>query len=265
MFLLLWTLILRGISMEFRSHIADSMWRGFFDAVFSFASILMPVLLGAALGNVLRGVPLDEQGTFGLALFTDFTAHSPVGILDWYTVTAGVLALVLITAHGALFLAWKTEGAVHERCVRLAPKLWIAATILWALTTWATDVVNHAMYAALAERPLAWAFGAVAVAGFASVWIGMRSARFGLAFAGSCAFILGLLATTAACVFPVMLRAIDVPARSLTADNAVSSNAGLTAGLWWWLIGFPIAIAYFVILMRYNRGKVTAARDGEGY
>src|SRR4051812_22241886 len=187
MFLVLWTLILRGISMEFRSHIVDPMWRAFFDVVFGFASILMPVLLGAALGNVLRGVPLDEQGTFDLPLFTDFTAHSPVGILDWFTVVAGVFALVVITAHGALFLAWKTQGVVHERCVRLVPRLWLAATILWVFTTWATDVVNPALFSALAERPLAWTLGAVAIGGVATVWWGVRRARYGVAFIGSCA------------------------------------------------------------------------------
>jgi cytochrome d ubiquinol oxidase subunit II len=265
MFLVLWTLILRGIAMEFRSHVADAMWRAFFDLVFSVASILMPVLLGAALGNVLRGVPLDEHGTFELTLFTDFTAHSPVGILDWFTVMAGVFALVVVTAHGALFLAWKTDGAVHARSARLAPRLWIVVTVLWIATTWATNAVNPALFAALAERPLAWVFSAVAIAGLVAVWTGMRSARFGLAFAGSSAFILGFLAATAACVFPVMLRAIDDPARSLTADNAGSSVASLTAGLWWWLLGFPIAVAYFVFLLRHHRGKVSAARDGEGY
>jgi cytochrome d ubiquinol oxidase subunit II len=265
MFLVLWTLILRGISMEFRSHVADAMWRGFFDTVFGFASILMPVLLGAALGNVLRGVPLDEQGTFDLPLFTDFTAHSPVGILDWFTVLAGVFALVVITSHGALFLAWKTQGVVHERCARLVPRLWLATTVLWIVTTWATDVVNPGLFAALSERPLAWMFGAISLAGVATVWLGVRRARHGLAFAGSCAFVAGFLATTAACVFPVMLRSIDVPARSLTAENASSSDMSLTAGSIWWLLAFPIAVAYFVFLFRYHRGKVAAAHDGEGY
>jgi cytochrome d ubiquinol oxidase subunit II len=137
--------------------------------------------------------------------------------------------------------------------------------ILWIATTWATNVVNRTIFTALPERPLAWLFGAVAIAGIAAVWIGMRSARYGLAFAGSSAFILGFLATTAACVFPVMLRAIDVPARSLTADNAASSNVSLTAGLCWWLFAFPIAVGYFVFLFRHHRGKVVAARDGEGY
>ncbi len=265
MFLVLWTLILRGISMEFRSHVADPMWRGFFDAVFGFASLLLPILLGAALGNVLRGVPLDEHGTFDLPLFTDFTAHSPVGILDWFTVLAGVFALVVITAHGALFLAWKTQGIVHERCVRWVPRLWLAATILWILATWATDVVNPALFSALAERPLAWTFGAVSIGGVATVWSGVRRARYGLAFVGSCAFLAGFLATTAACVFPVMLRSIDVPARSLTAVNAASSDMSLSAGVGWWLCGFPIAVAYFVFLFRHHRGKVAAAHDGEGY
>src|SRR5271170_5554189 len=52
--MVLWCLILRGISIEVRSHIDDRMWRTFFDAVFTFASVLLAIFLGAALGNVIR-------------------------------------------------------------------------------------------------------------------------------------------------------------------------------------------------------------------
>jgi cytochrome d ubiquinol oxidase subunit II len=265
MFLVLWTLILRGVSMEFRSHVLEPMWRAAFDFVFVVASTLLPVLLGAALGNVLRGVPLDASGTFGLPLFTDFSAHDPVGILDWYTVTTGVFALVVIAAHGAVFLAWKTAGDVHARCMRLAPRLWATVTVLWILVTWATHAVNPGLFTALPGRPLAWLGSGVVVGGFACVWVGLRSARPRLAFLGSSAFILGLLATTAACVYPVMLRSLGDPALSLTAENAGSSVESLKAGLGWWFLGFPFALFYLVFLLRLHRGKVAAAREGEGY
>ncbi|HLP30028.1 MAG TPA: cytochrome d ubiquinol oxidase subunit II, partial [Geothrix sp.] len=85
MFLVLWTLLLRGISIEFRSHLHDGMWRSFWDGTFAFASILLPVLFGAALGNVLRGVPMNQAGEFNIPLFTHFGTANPVGILDWYT------------------------------------------------------------------------------------------------------------------------------------------------------------------------------------
>jgi cytochrome bd ubiquinol oxidase subunit II len=83
LFMVVWTLIMRGVAIEFRSHLPDGMWRGFWDRAFTVASVLLPVLLGAALGNVIRGVPVDASGYFNLPLFTDFGPGNPVGILDW--------------------------------------------------------------------------------------------------------------------------------------------------------------------------------------
>ena len=87
LFLILWCLILRGISLEVGGHINDRMWQGFWDFVFVFASFLLAILFGAAAGNMARGVPLDADGTFSMAFFTDFTARGYVGLLDWYTVS----------------------------------------------------------------------------------------------------------------------------------------------------------------------------------
>src|SRR5215813_3792733 len=87
--LVLWCLLLRGISIEFRSHVRNAQWRGLWDVVLALASGLLALFFGVALGNLLRGLPLDPDGWFGLALFTNFLARPPVGILDWYTVLVG--------------------------------------------------------------------------------------------------------------------------------------------------------------------------------
>src|SRR5713101_4105950 len=105
--IVLWLLMLRGISIEFRNHVAGSVWGPFWDAVFCASSTLLPVFLGAALGNVVRGVPLDAQGRFFEPLWTDFTTRPPTGILDWYTVLAGLSALAALAAHGALWITLK--------------------------------------------------------------------------------------------------------------------------------------------------------------
>jgi len=265
MFLVVWSLILRGIALEFRSHVQDSLWRAFWDVVFSAASLLLPVLLGAALGNVLRGVPLDASGTFELAFFTTFRTANPVGILDWFTVLAGVFALVALAAHGALFLAWKTEGPVHDRAARMARSLWIAVVLLWIAATAATASVNPAIFSALPHRPLGWLFSLLALAGLAAVFAGMAKGRWLPAFLGSGAFLLGLLAATAACVAPVMLRSTLDPAFDLTSGNAASAEHGLRTGLAWWCLGFPLALLYFALVFRLHRGKARAAAEGEGY
>ncbi|MBL8857597.1 MAG: cytochrome d ubiquinol oxidase subunit II [Planctomycetes bacterium] len=265
MFLVIWCLIGRACGLEFRSHVVDPLWRGFWDVCFAAASTLLPILFGAALGNVIRGVPIGPDGTFSMTLFTDFSARGDVGILDWYTVLIGMFALVALLAHGASFVAWKTGGAVHERALSAAPRLAFASLILWIAATLATIRVNPEIYSALPHRPLAWMALAVCLGGALAQWRGLLTRRPLMAFLGSCAFLLGILATTAACVFPVMLRSTIDPAYSLTALNSASSTASLSTGLWWWLIGFPIALGYIALLFRIHKGKVVAARDGEGY
>jgi cytochrome d ubiquinol oxidase subunit II len=265
MWMVVWSLMLRGISIEFRSHVQDGLWRHFWDTTFSVSSILLPVLLGAALGNVIRGVPLDGSGYFEMALWTNFRLGANPGVLDWYTVLVGVLALVTMAAHGAVFLAWKTEGPVHDRSKALAGKLWAAVVLLWLVVTAATSVANPAIFQNLPKAPLAWVGTALFLAGLATVFVGIKQGRFLRAFLGSGAFIIGILAASAASVYPVMLRSTLDPAFNLTANNASVGGYGLRAGLAWWIIGFPIAIGYVVFLFRLHRGKVKAAAEGEGY
>jgi cytochrome d ubiquinol oxidase subunit II len=263
-FLVVWALILRGIAIEFRSHLEDGMWRRFWDGLFMLASGLLPVLFGAALGNVLRGVPLDESGWFSLPLFTDFLVSPRPGVLDVYTVLIGVLALAAILHHGALYLAWKTDGAVEERARDAARLLFWPLVALWIAATWATARVNPEIFSGLARRPLAWLATALFLAGLAASLLA-RQRRPLLAFAGSAAFLLGLLAATAASVYPTMLRSSLDPAFSLTASNAAAGGRALATGLAWFPFGFVLALGYLAVLLRLHRGKIHAAAEGEGY
>ena len=264
-FLVLWSLILRGISLKFRSYVRDTVWRQSWDFFFSLASVLLPVFFGAALGNLLRGVPLNAEGWFELDLFTDFSAREPVGILDWYTVLVGVFALAALAAHGGTFLVWKTSGAVQARSRVAALWLYGVAAALWPIVTIATMRVHTGFLPALASRPLAWLLAAAALAGLGVLFRGLRGKRDFAAFLGSCSFLAGLSAATAVCVFPVMLRAIGDPSLSLTAQNAGGDPAGLKTALGWFVVGLPLALFYFGLVHRLHRGKAVAAADGEGY
>src|SRR5580700_9568818 len=122
--IVLWLLILRGISIEFRSHLDNPVWASFWDPIFCVSSALLAIFLGAALGNVVRGVPLDSSGDFFLPLWTDFRPGADPGILDWYTVLCGVTALAVLTLHGLAWLALKTDGLVHDRAERLIGRVW---------------------------------------------------------------------------------------------------------------------------------------------
>ena len=264
-FLVLWTLILRGLAIEFRSHVNDPMWRAAWDFVFSLASTLLAVFFGAALGNLIRGVPLDSKGWFSLPLFTDFSARNAVGILDWYTVLVGVFTLVGLAAHGAVFLAWKTDAAVGARSRNLARKLYAAVVALWLVASLATAHINAAIFKALPARPLAWLATLVAVGGVVVVFVGLTHGAHLLAFVGSSCFLAGLLAATAACFFPAMLRATAGDSLSVTAYAAANDPHGLRTALDWWMVGFPLTVIYFVINFRLHRGKARAAAGGHGY
>ena len=261
-FLVLWCLIGRGIAIEFRSHVDAPMWRSAWDVVFAAVSLLLPVFFGAALGNLLRGLPIDRDGWFELPLFTDFSARDPVGILDWYTVATGVFALVALVAHGAAYLVWKTDGPVRERSRRAGLALFPALALLWPLLTLATRAVNPDFVPALEHRPLVWVLAAAAAVGLAAAIVALARGRDGAAFAGGTVFLAGLSIATAAAVHPVMLRARGGAALSITVETGGGDAEGLRTALVWFAIGFPLALAYFAIVHRIHRGKVRLPAEG---
>ncbi len=126
----LWLLIIRGIGIELRMHIDLRVWREFFDGCFVFASLLLAVFFGAALANVIRGVPLGADEYFFLPFWTNWNIGPHPGILDWYTVIGGLVALAALAVHGALYVAVKTEDALQLRAVGLAKKVWFALLVL---------------------------------------------------------------------------------------------------------------------------------------
>src|ERR1700674_5309413 len=118
--MVLWLLILRGISVEFRILNTGPVWSPFWDLTFCLSSALLAIFFGAALGNVVRGVPLDAQGYFFEPLWTDFRFGANAGILDWYTILIGVAAYLALAIHGSLWVAYKCEAEIAERARRIA-------------------------------------------------------------------------------------------------------------------------------------------------
>src|SRR6185437_9089596 len=128
--IVLWLLVLRGISLELRNHLEMGVWQRLLDGIFGCASALLTIFYGAALANVLRGVPLAADGYFFLPLWTNWKPGISPGILDWYTVIGGLVALAALTMHGALWLSIKTAGDLEQRARRMVAPLLGLVTVL---------------------------------------------------------------------------------------------------------------------------------------
>jgi len=261
--IVLWLLILRGCAIEFRSHLDSPVWTPFWDVVFSGASALLAIFFGAALGNVVRGVPLDANGWFFEPLWTNFRLGPDAGILDWYTILVGLAAYFALTLHGALWVALRTQGEVRERAGRITRWSWLGTGIFTLLVTWATFSIQPQVAHNFGAHPWGTVFPLLAVAGLVGVLVFARRVNSDLgAFLASCAYLIGMLTSVVFGVYPYVLPACTKPAYSLTIYNASAAAYGLRIGLIWWVIGIALATGYFVFLYRYATGRINpAARD----
>lgn len=256
--IVLWLLILRGIGIELRMHLESTVWRGFFDGCFALSSILLTVFYGAALGNVIRGVPLNKEGYFFLSLWTNWRTGAEPGILDWYTVIAGILALVALTVHGAHYVAVKTSGELNIRARRVAAALWPVLVLVTLLSLWATlyirpdALTNYRKFPALYVIPSAVGLSLIAM------YLHRRRNQDKGAFLSSCAYLIFMLVGAAAAVYPNLLVSTTDPALNITIYNAAAGSYSLSYGLIWWSFGMLLAIGYFVFIYRMFRGKVAA-------
>ena len=256
--IVLWLLILRGIGIEFRTHIASTVWRGLFDGLFALSSVLLSVFYGAALANVLRGVPLQADGYFFEPLWTDWRVGPQPGVLDWYTVIGGLTALVALAVHGATYLVLKTEGDLNARARRavigLSPALWLLTGVSLFATIYVQPSVldNFRAHAVLGIIPL------VVVAALVAIPLLTKRRRERAAFQSSAAFLTAMMAGAAAALYPTLLPASGDAALNITIFNAAAGRHALSVGLIWWTGGMVLAIAYFVFIYRMFRGKVSS-------
>ncbi len=254
----LWLLILRAVAIEFRNHLEDRVWRPFWDVVFCGASLLLTVFLGAALGNVIRGVPLDAEGYFFSPLWTDFTTRGErLGILDWFTVTAGVTSMLALVHHGALWVALKTDGSVRDRAVKAAAWTWPALIVVVVLVTALAFRVQPHVSERLRDQPLGYAFPLLALTGLGLSLRMRRQGKDAGAFMGSVTFLAGMLLSVAFGLYPLVLPASNDAAASLTVHNAMGPEHGMRVALLWWIPGMALVAAYTVFIYRGMRGKVT--------
>ncbi len=259
--IVLWLLILRAIGIEFRVHIETPIWQSFFDVIFSFSSILLAVFFGAALGNVIRGVPLDASGYFFEPLWTNFKLGPQTGILDWYTVLTGVVALVTLAAHGSYYVATKTDEDLGRRARGFALLCWPLQFFLTFATLAATYFVRPEVMTNFAHHHIGFLVPIAVVVSLAVMLWANPKGKEKLAFLASSVYIASMLVGAAFALYPVVLPARD-HINDLTIYNTAAGSHGLSVGLIWWSLAAVLATGYFIFVYRMFRGKVQA---GEGH
>ncbi len=263
--MVLWLLILRGIGIEFRMHLESPVWRDFFDGLFAIGSILLAIFFGAALGNVMRGVPLAKDQYFFEPMWTDFRVGPHPGILDWYTVLTGVVALVALTLHGSLYVAMKTPGELSARARKLASLLWPVLVVVTLLSLLASLFIRPDLLDNYMKHPAGFAIPLLVAASLAGIVVSNRAGKERNAFLSSCGFLAFMLGGAAYALYPVLLLASTNTAYNITIYNAASGAYSLSHGLIAFGIGMIIALGYFVFVYRMFRGKVTDRGEAGHY
>jgi cytochrome bd ubiquinol oxidase subunit II len=258
--IVLWLLVMRGLAIELRHRVPDRMWGDFWDASFGAASWLLATCLGAALGNLVRGVPMDEGGYFFEPLWTNFRVGADTGILDWYTILIAISAVLALSYHGALWLAAFTDGAVQRRASSAASRLWVMVTVCYVLSVWASFALQPQVASNEAEHPWGAIFPILAAVALACAFVLHRRGRALQAFIASCVSLYAVLASAAFGLHPYLLPARD-PAYGLTTSAAAAPEKGLHIALYWWIPGMLLIAAYYAYVYAHMPHRASIQDD----
>lgn len=256
--IVLWLLILRGVSLELRNHLDMGVWRTLLDGAFGFSSALLIIFYGAALANVIRGVPLRADGYFFLPLWTNWTPGAVPGILDWYTVIGGLVALVALTLHGALWLTIKTSGELEARARKIVQPLWNGVFVLTAVSLIATMAVRPQTLNNYFRYPFTFVVPVGVMASLVAIRVWNRRAQAVKAFLASSVYLFFMLAGACWGLYPTLLPSTTSSSLDITLERAISGPHTLAVGLAWWAVGMTLAVGYVWFVYSRFKGKVEA-------
>ncbi|MBI4227387.1 MAG: cytochrome d ubiquinol oxidase subunit II [Candidatus Omnitrophica bacterium] len=245
--LLLAALIFRAVAIEFRSKLPMPWWRRTWDVSFCASSVLCSLLIGVALGNLARGVPLGPDGEY---------AGTCLELLNPYALLVGATTVALFLMHGAIYLVLKTEGALQARIQRWVPRTIIGFLLCYGLVTMVTLVYYPRMAEPFRAHPALFVIPGLSLLAIANIPREIAHGRPFRAFLSSCAAIAALLALFGIGLFPALVPSVPFPERSLTVYNAASSPATLGIMAIVAAIGMPLVLAYTVGIYWIFRGKV---------
>jgi cytochrome bd ubiquinol oxidase subunit II len=253
--LVLFALIFRAVSLEFRAH--DDKWAGVWDWAFFGGSALPALLYGVAVGNIVLGVPLTQGGEFAGNFFTllgVWNGFNPFALL------IGILGLSMFLLQGASWLAVKTEGALYDRSVAARSMLGWVFTAMAILATIGTALFAPAAFNRVIVSPIGWVFIVLLLISIVGGRMAMGKRDLSAWYAVSLSAI-SLTGIWAISIFPNLVPSLG-PGNALTIVNSMSSQLTLTVMLIISVIGVPLVLLYFYLIYKAFAGKVKLGEGG---
>lgn len=272
--LILWLLIFRAIGIELRGQIKNKMWEAVWDKSFGVASLLLALFFGVALGNVVRGVNLGmvsdgvaahEPHYFFLPLWNaTFSPHAEhLGVIDWFTLLLGVIAVVALTIHGANWIIFKTNSELNSRLKKVVFNLNIALVLLVIVSLLVWHNIEPQPFQNFIKYPWLWILPIITFAGLFGLFRVKSFKKHGMGFLFSTLFLFGGITTTVASIFPKVLPSTNDVNPSLTLYNVAAHEYGLSVGVYWFVIAAVLVAVYMIVQYRVFRGKLDDAGYGE--
>lgn len=247
--LLLLALIFRGVSIEFHHQLNNSRWKNFWDWGFGLSSILASILFGVAIGNILRGIPLDAQFNY---------TGSFLDLLNPYALVMGLLSLAMFTMHGAAFLYGRGTSELAGKSRRWARKAWAVYLLLFVVGTVWSYLATPRLFINYFEFPLLFVAPAITLAALLYFPKTFKANSPWAPFLTSALSIVGIIATIGGGLFPYLVPASPDLLGSLTIYNSSSSRFTLTVMLILAVIGMPLVIFYnFYIYKKFLKPSQT--------
>jgi len=265
--IVLWLIIFRAIGLEFRSQFNYQMWKKIWDKAFGISSLLLALFFGIALGNVVRGVNLGgvENGVsvyeghyFFLPLwdssFSPLSEHP--GVIDWFTIVIGVIAVITLAIHGATWIILKTNSTINTKLKSVIFNLNIALLILTIFSLIIWQIVNPNSLNNFIEKPYLLIFPVIYFSGLIGLFFIKKIKKDVYNFVFSTLVILGGITSSLASLFPVILPSTNSINEHLTIYNTAASEYGLSVALNWGVIGFVLLFVYLIVQKRLLGGKI---------
>ena len=246
--LLLFALIFRAVSLEFRSKRTSPVWRSFWDILFCVGSTLAALLFGVATGALMQGLHLSELGDF---------QGTMLDLISGFSLSVGLFTVALLAMHGSIFLYMKTEGALHQRLFKWMQATWYVYLFFFCLVTlWSTLFIPSALQH-FGDYPALWLVPLINILAIANILRAIKQQRPFYAFLSSCCTIAALILLFSAALYPNLVPAANNDAFSVTVFNGASSPLTQKIGLIIVAIGMPLVLSYTVLIYWTFRGKVS--------